>query len=247
MDNPFLMQPELRYGAPPCDEILTNRYFTIGYSWYFRQAKWAIEIINRNNYLVGTVLTPIKRLDNFRSDIRIPPRFRASLDDYEGSGYDRGHLVSSANQINQAIQNSETFLLSNMTPQKKELNRNLWSTLEDKVRILNSKREVLETYVLTAPVFYFNRTIETIGKKDDLGIDIPIPHAYIKSVLAEDIKGRLKLWTFLMENAEVKGKIEDYLIKTYDAEQLIGGRFWDRVSGTDLHNQKKEISKIWEY
>jgi endonuclease G len=247
MDNPFLMQPELRYGAPPCDEILTNRFFTIGYSWYFRQAKWTLEIINRNNYLVGSVLNPIERLDNFRADIRIPPRFRASLDNYRGSGYDRGHLVSSANQINQSIQNSETFLLSNMTPQKLELNRKMWSKLEDKVRVLNSKPEILETYVLSAPVFYFNKTIETIGKHDDLGIDIPIPHAFVKSVLAEDNKGRLLLWTFLMENKELEGKIEDFLVKTYDVEQLVGGRFWDRISGTDLHNQKKEISKIWEY
>jgi endonuclease G len=242
MDNPFLMQPELRYGAPPCDEILTNRFFTIGYSWYFRQAKWTLEIINRNDYLVGSVLNPIERLDNFRADIRIPPRFRASLDDYKGSGYDRGHLVSSANQINQEIQNSETFLLSNMTPQKEELNRRMWSQLEEKIRILNSKEDVLETYVLSAPVFYFNKVIETIGKHDDLGIDIPIPHAYIKSVLAEDVKGRLTLWTFLMENTQLEGKIEDFLIKTYDAEQLIGGRFWDRISGADLHNQKKIIT-----
>lgn len=247
MDNPFLMQPELRYGAPPCDEILTNRFFTIGYSWYFRQAKWALEIINRNNYLVGTVLNPVERLDNFRADIRIPPRFRASLDNYKGSGYDRGHLVSSANQINQSIQNSETFLLSNMTPQKSDLNRGLWSKLEEKVRVLNSKEEILETYVLSAPIFYFNKAIETIGKHDDLGIDIPIPHAYVKSVLAEDDKGRLSLWTFLMENKELDGKIDDYLVKTYDAEQLVGGRFWDRISGTDLHDQKKIISKIWDY
>ncbi|MFH6997378.1 DNA/RNA non-specific endonuclease [Flavobacterium sp. FlaQc-57] len=247
MDNPFYMQPELRYGAPVCDEILTGRFFTIGYSWYFRQAKWTLEIINRNSYLVDTVLTPVERLDNFRADIRIPKRFRAGLDEYRGSGYDRGHLVSSANQINQAIQNSETFLLSNMTPQKKELNRVMWSKLEEKVRVLNAKPEILETYVLSAPVFYFQRPIETIGTPDDLGIDIPIPHAFIKSILAEDVKGRLSLWTFLMENKELTGKIEDYLVKTYDAEQLVGGRFWDRIGGTDMHDQKRIITAIWDY
>ena len=52
MDNPFHIQRELRYGAPVCDEILIGRYFTIGYSWYFRQAKWTLEIINRNDYLL---------------------------------------------------------------------------------------------------------------------------------------------------------------------------------------------------
>lgn len=244
MDNPFYIQPELRYGAPVCDEILTGRYFTIGYSWYFRQAKWALEIINRNDYLPNES----ERLNNFRADIRIPNRFRAGLNAYKGSGYDRGHLVASANNDILEIQNSETFLLSNMSPQLPNFNRGIWKKLEDSVRVLNDKPEILETYVLTAPIFYFQKPIETIGVPNDkLGIDIPVPHAFVKSVLAEDIKGNLSLWTFEMENKELGGKIEDYLVCTYDMEQLVGGRFWDRISGSDMHEQKKTPIKIWEY
>jgi len=246
MDNSFYIQPELRYGAPVCDEILIGRYFTIGYSWYFRQAKWTLEIINRNDYLVGKVLDKAKRFDNFRPDLRIPKRFRASLTDYKGSGYDRGHLVPSANQDTQRIQNSETFLLSNMSPQLADFNRGMWSSLEKSIRKLNDTDEILETYVLTAPVFYFDKPIETIGDEDDYGIDIPVPHAFVKSVLAEDFKGNLSLWTFLMDNKKLEGSLEDFLVKTYDAEQLVGGRFWDRVSGTDMHEQKKNIPPLWK-
>ena len=46
MNDPFQIQRELRYGAPVCDQILTGRYFTIGYSWHFRQAKW----VNRHGF-----------------------------------------------------------------------------------------------------------------------------------------------------------------------------------------------------
>jgi len=246
MENSFYIQPELRYGAPVCDEILFGRFFSIGYSWYFRQAKWTLEIINRNDYLVEKVIEKAERFDNFRPDLRIPKRFRASLTDYKGSGYDRGHLVPSANQNTQKIQNSETFLLSNMSPQLADFNRGMWSNLEKSVRKLNDKEEILETYVLTAPVFYFDKLIETIGDEDDYGIDIPVPHAFVKSILAEDFKGNLSLWTFLMENKKLDGKLEDFLVKTYDAEQLVGGRFWDRVSGTDLHEQKKKIPVMWK-
>lgn len=245
MENSFYIQPELRYGAPVCDEILIGRYFTIGYSWYFRQAKWTLEIINRNDYLLTE---QDERADNFRADVRLPPRFRAGLNAYKGSGYDRGHLVASANNDILEIQNSETFLLSNMSPQKPNFNRKIWKKLEEAVRVLNDKTEILETYVLTAPVFYFDRKIETIGdRNDELGIDIPVPHAFVKSVLAEDNKGKLSLWTFKMENEELDGRIEDYLVNTYDMEQLVGGRFWDRVSGKDLHKQKQDITPIWEY
>lgn len=244
MESAFFIQPELRYGAPVCDEILIGRYFTIGYSWYFRQAKWTLEIINRNDY----ILKESDRLDNFRADIRIPHRFRAGLNAYKGSGYDRGHLVASANNDILEIQNSETFLLSNMSPQKPQFNRGMWKKLEEAIRVLNDKKDILETYVLTAPVFYFQKKIETIGDpKDELGINIPVPHAFVKSVLTEDVKGKLSLWTFKMDNEELSGKIEDYLVNTYDMEQIIGGRFWDRISGTDIHEQKKNPSKIWEY
>ena len=242
MSDPFQIQRELRYGAPVCDEILTGRYFSIGYSWYFRQAKWVLEIINPNAIFEWEV----SRKDNFRADIRIPRRFRAGLKAYEGSGYDRGHLVASANQDEIEIQNSETFLLSNMSPQKPNFNRRIWRSLEMKIRELNNKKNILETYVLTAPVFYFDKKIETIGDDTEkYGIDVPIPHAFVKSVLAEDNRGRLKLWTFEMENKQLSGNLEDYLVVTYDAEQKVGGRFWDRIAGGDIHTQKKNPRKMW--
>lgn len=244
MNNPFQIKRELRYGAPVCDEILPGRYFTIGYSWYFRQAKWVLEIVNPNAIFE---LEEQDRSDNFRADIRIPRRFRAALDAYKKSGYDRGHLVGSANQNEAEIQNSETFLLSNMSPQAPKLNRGMWNKLETAVRKLNDMPEILETYVLTAPVFYFDRVVESIGgDTTNYGINIPVPHAFVKSVLAEGRDGHLELWTFLMENKEQTGNLEDFLVATYDAEQLVGGRFWDRIDGGDLHAQKSKPGKMWK-
>jgi len=244
MDDPFQMQRELRYGAPVCDQILAGRYFTIGYSWYFRQAKWTLEIINPNDIYEWE---SVQRRDKFRADIRIPKRFRGGLNAYKGSGYDRGHLVASANHNELDIQNSETFLLSNMSPQKPELNRFMWRDLEMAIRKLNDREDVLETYTLTAPVFYFQREIETIGDdQNEYGIDIPVPHAFVKSVLAEKLNGKLELWTFEMENKKLEGELEDYLVVTYDAEQLVGGRFWDRISGSDIHAQKADKRKMWD-
>ena len=243
MNDPFQIQRELRYGAPVCDEILPGRYFTIGYSWYFRQAKWVLEIVNPNAVFEWEVEG---RSDSFRADIRLPRRFRAGLEAYKGSGFDRGHLVGSANQDELEIQNSETFLLSNMSPQAPDFNRGIWRELESAVRILNDKKNILETYVLTAPVFYFERKVETIGDPNDkLGIDVPIPHAFVKSVLAEDNRGRLSLWTFEMENKKLTGSLQDYLVVTYDAEQIVGGQFWDRIAGSDLHEQKRKPGTMW--
>ena len=247
MNDPFQMQRELRYGAPVCDQILTGRHFTIGYSWYFRQAKWVLEIINPLERLLDQEFEDGERMENFRADQRIPWRFRASLGAYKGSGYDRGHLSPSANLRETALQNSETFLLSNMSPQRPKFNRLIWRDLEEAIRQLDSQEDVLETYVLTAPVFYFGEVVETIGDRErEDGIDIPIPHAFVKSVFAEHRNGSFKLWTFMIDNAEQTDRnLETYLISTWKAEQIVGGKFWDRVSGGDLDEQKKKKGSMW--
>jgi len=244
MNDPFQMQRELRYGAPVCDQILTGRYFTIGYSWYFRQAKWVLEIVNPNAHLMSNT----EREDKFRADLRIPRRFRAGLGNFSKSGFDRGHLAASANQDELEIQNSETFLLSNMSPQIPKFNRGKWRELEEAVRTLDADKNTLETYVLTAPVFDFRKVVKTLGdRKNTFGIDVPVPHYFVKSVLAEKRSGALWLWTFMMPNEETDKYLEDFRVKTYDAEQYVGGRFWDRVAGGDLHSQKKKPRKMWKY
>lgn len=58
-------RPETRYGIPAADQILINRHYILGYSYYYRQAKWALEIVDRG-------AMDIVRSDNLRSDFSIP-------------------------------------------------------------------------------------------------------------------------------------------------------------------------------
>ncbi len=55
----------------------------------------------------------------------------------------------------------------------------------------------------------------------------------------------MKLWTFEMKNKRLTGELGDHLVNTYDMEQFVGGRFWDRISGGDLHAQKSSFPKMW--
>jgi endonuclease G len=161
------LRNETRYGMPAADQVMFNRFFVVGYSYYFRQAKWTLEIVDPD--------TGVERHDNFRPDFRVPPMFRADLADYEASGFDRGHLVPSANQRETEIQNSETFLLSNMSPQAPNFNRGIWRKLEEAVRDLQNKKQIYETYVISGPMFYFDKPVRVIGSKDDNGVSIPRP------------------------------------------------------------------------
>ena len=231
---------ETRYGVPAADLVLFNRHYVLGYSFYFRQAKWALEIVDRSQ-------TQLQRADNFRPDYRVPEMFRADLADYEGSGYDRGHLVPSADKTETALLNSETFLLSNMCPQKPEFNRIIWKKLEDAVRLLDEQADIFETYVISGPVFNFDVPVTTMGSKDADGVTLPIPHAFFKSVLAENDKGALLMWSFMLPNEASDQPLETFLVPTVKVERYAGLFLWQRLQGKSVDQEKSTIRKMWNY
>ena len=237
MDLPSLRR-ETRYGMPAADQILFNRNYVLGYSYYFRQAKWALEIIDPDS-------TGLDRSDNFRPDYRIPDIFRADLVDYRGSGYDRGHLVASANQRETELQNSETFLLSNMSPQEPDFNRDIWRELESEVRNLNLKPKILETYVICGPIFDFAMPVKSIGTKDKNEVSIPVPHAYFKSILAENNRGTLHMWSFVIPNKESDQSLDTFLVPTTQVEKFAGIKLWERLVGKKIDKEKSKIRKLW--
>lgn len=241
MQQEIMLKPELRYGCPAADQLIMNRHFSVGYSYYFRQAKWALEIVDPDK----KDMDEVQRLNNFRPDYRVPKRFRADLSDYSGSGYDRGHLVASANQIDEDIQNSETFLLSNMSPQAPQFNRNKWSELEAAIRRLNNKTEVLETYVITGPIFDFMESITMIGEKDKNGISIPVPSHFYKCVLTEEKNGSLKMWAFMMKNSSLTDELSDYQVTTAFIEQMAGMLIWGNLTGPEIEKEKHKARRIW--
>lgn len=243
MSSSTYRSPEMRYGCPEADLVLHNRYFSVGYSYYFRQAKWALEIVDPDK----KDLDEVSRLNNFRPDFRVPKRFRADLSDYAGSGYDRGHLVSSANQNDENIQNSETFLLSNMSPQIAGLNRQKWKQLESAVRKLDEKKAVLETYVISGPIFDFTKAISFIGENDENGIKIPIPSHFYKCILAEYLTGKLEMWAFELPNLHVRSALKSFAVSTSYIEQRTGMQMWNLLTGPEMELKKLKTKPIWSY
>jgi endonuclease G len=73
---------------------------------------------------------PAKRRDDFRADPAVHAECRATLQDYAGRPYDRGHMAAAANNTQSAEIMSESFFLSNMVPQNPNNNRGIWRQLE---------------------------------------------------------------------------------------------------------------------
>ena len=74
----------------PNDQIINHHAYTLCYSESHEQAAWVAYTLTKDQ-VFGTV----KRTDNFRPDPKVKTG-SASLADYKGSGYDRGHLAPAA-------------------------------------------------------------------------------------------------------------------------------------------------------
>jgi endonuclease G len=109
-------------------EIIKHSYYTLAYSEENEQAYWVYYVLTPEE-INGTQT----RTDDFRPDPAVSTG-SASLADYSGSGYDRGHLCPAADMKLNKTSMSETFYLSNMSPQLAGFNRGIWSTVEDQVR-----------------------------------------------------------------------------------------------------------------
>ena len=82
----------------------------------------------------------------FEPDPALPKGFRRiGYYDYSGSGYDRGHLLPSADRFGNREQNAETFYLSNIVPQAGDLNQFPWNDLESYARSLVRRGSELYT------------------------------------------------------------------------------------------------------
>jgi endonuclease G len=79
----------------------------------------------------------VERSNDFRPDPDLPDGcYGVRPNDYRGSGYDRGHLIPSGDRTHSQLENSSTFLMSNIIPQSPSNNREVWRELEEYSRQL---------------------------------------------------------------------------------------------------------------
>ena len=79
----------------------------------------------------------VERQDDFRPDDILPEGWTVvTPNDYTNSGYDRGHLIPAGDRTKTEIDNSATFYMTNVVPQKPGNNRGPWLDLENYCREL---------------------------------------------------------------------------------------------------------------
>jgi endonuclease G, mitochondrial len=187
-------------------DIVRHIGYALKYDEQFEQADWVIYELTAG-HLNGNV----PRRDNFRPDTAVKTG-SSKPEDYRGSGYDRGHLAPAGDMKWSSKAMSESFFMSNMSPQKHEFNAGIWEQLESQVR--EWAKENGEVYVVTGPVLKENLP--------RIGIDrVAVPEYYYKIIL--DYKQpEYKAIAFVMPNRAAEYPLQNYVV-TIDSVQLITG------------------------
>ena len=194
----------------PNDQIINHHAYTLCYSEPHEQAAWVAYTLTKSR-VYGTT----KRTDNFRPDPKVKTG-SASLADYKGSGYDRGHLAPAADMKWSTTAMSESFFMSNMSPQTPGFNRGIWKRVEQLVR--NWAVENGEIHVVTGPVL--KGQFKSIGPNR-----VSVPEYYYKVIL-DNKEPEIKGIGLILANAGSDRPIQSYAVTIDRVESVTGINFF---------------------
>jgi len=174
---------QLKSTGLPSDDYIEHSAMILSYNEAHEQADWVAHMIIPD-IKTGVVF----RSNDFRIDPKVKSGTASQLDyfltdtltsgkvNYDGFGYDRGHLAPSADfrWNEQAL--SESYFYSNMSPQLPEFNQECWATLESHLRRYVLAHEV-PLMVITVPLLSDNLPVVSRATNH-----LSIPKAYGKAI-----------------------------------------------------------------
>ena len=194
------------------DIILSHKGFTISYNAKARIPLWvAYELTDEETR---------GDLDRDEYEFKMDPtynRTQAMREDYYPNYWSRGHMAPAADFEWDPEAMGETFYLTNICPQDRELNKNDWNYLEKQVRAW--AREFGKVWVVTGPYIGSNR-YGTIGDRD-----VVVPDSFFKAVLAYK-NGKYHSIAFMMDNDDKRYWLDDCAMTVNGLEEITGLDFF---------------------
>jgi endonuclease G len=173
----------------PMHRFLCYDAFAILHSGESKTSVFVAQKLNRSSIADADE----KRTNRFFPDSRLRSAERATLDDYKGSGYDRGHLAP-AGDMPTAQAMAQSFSLANMVPQAPEHNRGVWAKSVEAATRKYASRATGDIYVITGPVF-----VPSIAESPSIGPgQVRIPK-YLFKLVYDEQKGNA--WAYWNENS----------------------------------------------
>ncbi|AHH12429.1 Endonuclease [Borrelia hermsii YBT] len=223
-------------------QVLHKKYYSLGYAESARQSEWVAYQLKREMVELALTLLREKKITRSKKffedkDIKgISP----NLSDYIRSGYDRGHIVSSADMSFSKDAMLDTYFLSNISPQQREFNSGIWLKLERLVRKWAILKEKI--YIVSAGILTENKGF--IGKNKIL-----IPKNFYKIVLSLNNNNSYDILAFIIPNEKAQDlELRNYVVNVNLIEDKTKIDFFAKLDAgiKKIIKMKKDLYS-WEF
>lgn len=215
------------FGEPKSDNlliILTNEAYMVAYNEERKCPEWVSYRLEGEE--TGKA---VKRPSRFLVDGRTVSR--VSHGDYTGSGYDRGHMApnSAIGRYYGEKAQLETFLMSNIVPQKPNMNQRVWRELEAREPDMAVSGVV---WVVTGPVF--DKFEEVLPS----GVEIP---DWCYKIIVTEIDGKHEMFSVMIPRDVGKGASPEEFVTTVDSIEKATGLDFFHEMPDDVENRMESM------
>jgi endonuclease G len=237
-----IAQPKMSYMGVPITQnnwqnlthTLRNEGYMLGYSERLKNPLWVIYKVTNNKKKYA-------KRPHFSADWRSLSYI--TTDDYKYSGFNRGHLAPNyiiASRYGKQAQ-KETFLMTNISPQKPKFNQKIWQRLEE-VSANHFSKQFKTFWVVTGPIF-------TENPKKLKTTNIAIPKAFYKIFIAPSAdKNKIKSLAFIMpQSARPKDSLIKYVTSIDEVEKQTGiDFFWQLDDKAEQKLEQQQDFQPWK-
>lgn len=211
------------------EQIIRHEGYTVSYNSDYRIANWvAYELTAKE-----AKSKKVERSNKFVADPMVKGA-TATNEDYTRTGYDRGHLAPAGDMKWSAKAMRESFYLSNICPQKPDLNRGIWKELEEQSRLWALDNGPL--LIVTGPVI--TADMKRLGKNQ-----VAVPKSFYK-VIAYHTGREYKGIAFLFDNKDYKkASLKAMAISIDSVEKVAGIDFFPSLPD----DQEKEVEAVVDW
>ena len=196
-------------GEPTNEKLLVQAGYVTLHDGDLRTALWTAHELTGDDVRGGVCED---RVECFRKDDRVEPNGYSAVkedydepSDYTGPEFDKGHMTSDRDLRDDIIEQVNSYIMSNMSPQYEGFNRGIWLRLEELGRAWAKKYGAV--HVTAGAVFNTNENNACDGDADvkrvptESGIGrVGIPTHYYKVFLRKHKTGEWSSISFLLEH-----------------------------------------------
>lgn len=212
--------------------VLRNHGFMLGYSELRGNPLWVTFALRQAAHTGATHRRPGHFSADWRNLTRISP------EDYTRSGYDRGHMAPNhaMDLLFSRPGQLDSFLMTNVVPQKPELNRKLWERLEE-AEFDHFARLFDPVWVVTGPLF------DARTERLKSAFRVEIPDAFFRIYAAPGASSEPRLLAFVMpQDAPGNAPLDRFLTSVDTIEALSGLDFFHELEDAEEERLEAAIA-----